>query len=85
MPEGNNEHIVSMPESSIEHVLELCGHPDWSTKINQLFSMHNGRNPALNDQLFETLKLGANAEFTKVDAFLKTGSKPASYIEIEQI
>ena len=60
-------------EKNIAYILQLCGHPDWSTKINQLFSMHNGRNPALNDQLFEILKEGAKAEFDKVEAFLKTG------------
>ena len=58
---------------SIEHILELCSHPDWSTKINQLFSIHNGRKPALNEQLYEELKEGAKAEFNTVNAFLQTG------------
>ena len=46
--------------------------------------MHNERKAALNDQLFEILKEGTKAEFGKVDAFLKTGLKPPSYVEIEQ-
>ena len=65
-------------EKSIEHILELCVHPDWNTKITQLYSMHNERNAALNDQLFEKLKEGDKAEFEKVNAFLTTGLKPAS-------
>ena len=60
-------------EKSIEYILSLSDHPDWNTKINQLYSMHNGRKAALNDQLFEILKEGAKAEYGKVDAFLKTG------------
>ena len=36
--------------------------------------MHNGRNPLLNDRLFEELKDNTKAESGKVDAFLKTGS-----------
>ena len=35
--------------------------------------MHNGRNPLLNDRLFEELKDNTKAESGKVDAFLKTG------------
>ena len=71
-------------EKSIERILELSVHPDWNTKINQLYSMHNERKAALNDQLFEILKEGVKAEFGKVDAFLKTGLIPSSYVEIEQ-
>ena len=70
-------------EQSIEQILEICIHPDWRTKITQLFSMHNGRKAALNDQFFETLKEGAKAEFKIVDAFLRTGLEAPSYVEIK--
>ena len=46
--------------------------------------MHNERKAALNDQLFEILKEGTKAQFGKVDAFLKTGLNPSSFVEIEQ-
>ena len=70
-------------EQSIEQILEICIHPDWRTKITQLFSMHNGRKTALNEQFFETLKEGSKAEFQIVDAFLRTGSQASSYAEIK--
>ena len=59
---------------SITNIIEICEHPDWKKKITHLFSMHNGRNPLLNDRLFEELKDNTKAESGKVDAFLKTGS-----------
>ena len=82
---SSKNHSKANNGGSITNIIEICEHPDWKKKITHLFSMHNGRNPLLNDRLFEELKDNTKAESGKVDAFLKTGCTMYSWGGIESI